>query len=322
MKIEVQILPLLNNPDKEISVNKLVELSYKIAVHYLNFNFRRVNKILSSEEITLQELALDSIATLFEYDSEKQLSQLFIAYRKWEPPVQNESDALKFLLKIVHSRVEQHISKLLRNSDPFFSKIMDWVNYAIKKNGYKKLSYLGTVYIVREDVTSISGKLITENDFNRIPLSIFSDKKNLIKNLLSYIKENLDYSPAIPLNQLIFRLKESSSSVFAVSESTTEQIEERDVESIVSSALEATFAKLSEYVTKGKISENEEIIFRKTLSDIVFDLRDGGMNKGLYKYFILNCDGLSMDVFQEKYQNKLEYLVRILKANIADELRH
>jgi len=322
MKIEIQILPLLNNPQKEISVNKLVELSYKIAVHYLNFNFRRVNKILSSEEITLQELALDSIATLFEYDSEKQLSQLFIAYRKWEPPVQNESDALKFLLKIVHSRVEQHISKLLRNSDPFFSKIMDWVNYAIKKNGYKKLSYLGTVYIVREDVTAISGKLITENDFNRIPLSIFSDKKNLIKNLLSYIKENLDYSPAIPLNQLIFRLKESSSSVFAVSESTTEQIEERDVESIVSSALEATFAKLSEYVTKGKISENEEIIFRKTLSDIVFDLRDGGMNKGLYKYFILNCDGLSMDVFQEKYQNKLEYLVRILKANIADELRH
>uniref|UniRef100_A0A832DND3 Uncharacterized protein n=1 Tax=Ignavibacterium album TaxID=591197 RepID=A0A832DND3_9BACT len=322
MKIEVQILPLLNNPDKETSVNKLVELSYKIAAQYLNFNFRRVNKILSSEELTLQELALDSIAKLFEYDSEIQLSQLFIAFRKWEPPVQNESDALKFLLKIVHSRVEQHISKLLRNSDPFFSKIMDWVNYAIKKNGYKKLSYLGTVYIVREDVTSISGKLITENDFNRIPLSVFSDKKNLIKNVLGYIEENLDYSPAVPLNQLIFRLKESSSSVFAVSESTIEQIEERDVESIVSSALEATFTKLSEYVTNGKISENEEIIFRKTLSDIVFDLRDGGMNKGLYKYFILNCDGLSMDVFQEKYQNKLEYLVRILKANIADELRH
>ncbi|MCL6494267.1 MAG: hypothetical protein K6T54_05730 [Ignavibacterium sp.] len=170
MKIEVQILPLLNNPDKETSVNKLVEVSYKIAAQYLNFNFRRVNKILSSEELTLQELALDSIATLFEYDSEKQLSQLFIALRKWEPPVQNE----------------------------------------------------------------------------------------------------------------------------------------RDVESIVSSALKATFAKLSEYVTKGKISENEEIIFRKTLSDIVFDLRDGGMNKGLYKYFILNCDGLSLDVFQEKYHNKLE----------------
>jgi len=198
---------------------------------------------------------------------------------------------------------------------------MDSVKYAMRKNGYKRLSHFGTIYIVREDVTVISGKVISDNDFNRIPTSIFSDRENLINNLFDYIEDKLNYSPAIPLNLLILRLKESSSSLFVVKESSTEQIEERDIESIVSSALESTFAKISEYVIKGKISENEEIIFRKTLSDIVIDLKDGGINKGLFMYFILNWEGLSKEVYEEKYHNKLEYFVRILKSNIAEELK-
>jgi len=198
---------------------------------------------------------------------------------------------------------------------------MDSVKYAMRKNGYKRLSHFGTIYIVREDVTVISGKVISDNDFNRIPTSIFSDRENLINNLFDYIEDKLNYSPAIPLNLLILRLKESSSSLFVVKESSTEQIEERDIESIVSSALESTFAKISEYVIKGKISENEEIIFRKTLSYIVIDLKDGGINKGLFMYFILNWEGLSKEVYEEKYHNKLEYFVRILKSNIAEELK-
>lgn len=320
MKIEFHILPLLSSLNKETSVNKLVELSYKIAHQYLKFHFHRINKILQSEEITLEELALDSIATLFAYDKEKQCIQLFTAFQSWRPPIQDENQALKFLINIVNSKVEQRVSEYFRNSDPFFSKIIDWVKYAIKKNGYKRMSHFGTVYIVREDVNFISGKVITEDDFNRIPLSVFSDKKNIIKNLFEYIEKNLNYFSAIPLNQLIFRLKESSSSLFIVSESTTEQIEERDVESIVTFALELTFDKLSDYVNKNKISEDEEIIFKKTLSDIVIDLRDGGINKGLYKYFIQNYDGLSKEVFEEKYQNKLEYLLKILKTKIAEQL--
>ena len=82
MKIEIQIFPLLNNPQKENSVNKLVEVSYKIAMHYLNFNIRRVDKILKSEEITLQELALDSIATLFDYNNGNKFNQLYIAFQR------------------------------------------------------------------------------------------------------------------------------------------------------------------------------------------------------------------------------------------------
>jgi hypothetical protein len=239
---------------------------------------------------------------LFAYNKEKQCIQLFTAFQSWEPPIQNENQALKFLINIVNSKVEQRISEYFRNSDPFFSKIMDWVKYAIKKNNCKNISYLGKIYIVRKDINSISGKVIGEDDFNRIPLSIISDKKNFINKLFDYIQENTDYFLAIPLNQLIFRLKESSSSLFILSETTTEHIENSDIKSIVDITLKSTFNKLSEYVNKNKMSEFEEIVFKKTLCYIAADLQDGGLIKGLYKYFIQNYDGLSKDIFKEKYQ--------------------
>ncbi|MCX8106002.1 MAG: hypothetical protein N3D80_09050 [Ignavibacterium album] len=321
MKSSVEILPLLLNPDCPHSRRKLIEVSYRIAQNYVSYNHRRVKKILISEEITPAELALEAISSLFEVDGNKRFTVINDALEKWLPPVSSEEEALFFLNKLVQKKTEQHISKLLRQADPFFSRLLDKINYHIKKNGYQKIHFLGNVYIVPGEFQKISGRVIKEEDFNNIPKSLFNLSSGLLANLFNYLEQETEFSKAIPLNLLIFRLKETESSLFEIDESTSDYIEKSNVDSIIQKALNSTLQKLNEsYLQKNKIDKNELLLFEKTLRDIAFDLKDGGVNPGLHKYLFAHSPNISPELYSQRYRNILEYLFKLLKQNIAYEL--
>lgn len=323
MKTSLEILSLLSNLNNcTLARNKLIEVSYKIALTYLKYNFRRVKKILNSEEITPKELALDSIASLFESDEQNRFIVIEDAIKRWNPPINSEKEAEFFLTKLVESKIEQHISLLLRQSDPFFSRLLDRINYQIKKKGFKKKHFLGNAYIVSTETDSISGCVIKEDDFNAIPISIFRRKENLLENIFNYLEKETDFALAIPLNLLIFRLKEIESSSFEVSEITSDYLEQRNVDSIVELALSNTLLKLQKsYKDKNKCDSDEIELFEKALRDIAFDLKDGGVSPGLYKYLVVHKPDITQDIYAEKYRNMLEYLFKILKQNIAEKIK-
>lgn len=322
MKTSLEILSLLSNLNCTVARNKIIEVSYKIALTYLRYNFRKVKKILNSEEITLKELALESIASLFESDEQNRFIVIEDAIRRWNPQINSEKEAEFFLTKLVESKIEQHISLLLRQSDPFFSRLLDRINYQIKKKGLKKKYFLGNAYIVSKETNSISGCVIKEDDFNAIPLQIFCKKENLLENIFNYLEKETDFATAIPLNLLIFRLKEIESSLFEVSEITSDYLEQRNVDSIVELALRKTLLKLyKSYKDKNKSDSDEIELIEKALRDIAFDLKDGGVNPGLYKYLIAHKPEITQDIYAEKYRNILEYLFKILKQNIAEKIK-
>lgn len=318
-----RILYLLNNCITSKEKKELIEVSYKIALQYVLYNHRRVKKILLHEDLTPKELALDAIASLFETDENGQFILINRALEKWVPPVKTESDALFFLNKLIQKRVEQHISKLLREMDPFFSKLLDKVNYQIKKYGYKKINYLGNIYIVPFKQDIVSGRIIREDEFNQISLSVFNCEENLIKNIFEYLEKETEFTLAIPLNLLILRLKELETSVFEFSEITNDDVKENYLETLLQKALQNTFYKLNNsYLKKGKLSKEEYSMFEKALTDIANDLKDGGVNPGLHKYLMLQNEEITMEIYFERYRNILEYMFKILKKEIAMQLKN
>ncbi len=316
-----QILQLFSTLDSQQSINKLVEVCYKIASGYLHFRYKKIHRIILRDEISVEDIAIDSIASLFEKDNSGYFHNILKPFKSWQPQIITEEEALYFLIKLIQKRVEQHISFLLRESDPFFSKLMDSVNYLVKKHNFKKFTYFGTVFIINSDCERISGNTIPIEEFEKLPASLIIGKKNLLQNIFQYLTSETCYTAAIPFNALIYKLKELNIALYKINESTTEQDDSIEVDSIVTEALKKTLIKLNEsYLSKDKLTFEEGEKFRNSLLDIANDMKDGGIQPGLYRYLMAHFDGLDEETYKHKYHNILEYLVKVLKQNIADEL--
>lgn len=51
------------------------------------------------------------------------------------------------------------------------------------------------------------------------------------------------------------------------------------------------------------------------------DLKNGGVNPGLFKYIEPYINNLSKEEYQLKYHNILEYLLKLMKNKIGEMLR-
>ena len=223
----------------------MIEICQTIALSYLHYNYRKVYKFLQNENLTLEEFALDALAPLFCKDEQNNIISIQVSFNNWQPEIKTEDDALFFLNKIVASRVEQHIYSFLKEEDPFFSKILDSVNYLIKTQGYKKSQSLGKTYIIKSDDEICDTLFISPQEFENIPAPLFSDKKKLIPNLIDYLEKETKFVAAIPLNDLIYRLKHINFSEYAAVESSDNTRNQFEMNEIINIGLTSSLKKLN-----------------------------------------------------------------------------
>jgi len=108
MERKTEILPFFTNPDfrqSQILLNSIIEKAYQIAVKYLHYHQKKIINLLFREEITVQELAIDSIAELFIKSENEDLNLLQQTFLGWQPAINTEEDVLFFLNKVVAGKV-------------------------------------------------------------------------------------------------------------------------------------------------------------------------------------------------------------------------
>ena len=300
------------------ALNSLIENCFKIAVHYAQVNSKKVFRQLTNETESVVDIAIDSIAPLFLSNSQNEL-QISRIFRKWGNKINSEQDALYFLNRIVSKRVNQRITHILKESDPFFAKIYDSVGYLIKKNGFKKQNYFGTVFIVEK---KIKYSVIDNDTFNSLPVELFISQDKMIYNLLNYIENETEYFPAIPVNTLVNKIKHISFEGYFEANESTNHLLNYELKESVNLGLNNAMQKLYySYIENKKLTESEIQSFENTLNDIAFDLKNGGLKPGLYDYLKINMPELKKELFHLKYQNILEYLLKIMKKRVAAELK-
>ncbi len=314
-----EILQAVSNQNIERpELNQLIELTQSFAYTNLKFRYRKLAKVLMVEDLTLNEMAIDAIAPLFEINTDGILIRIKSAFDKWEPAITNEEAALFFLSRIASKSTEKYVSELLRSSDPFFSKILRSVNYIIERGGYRKKQILGVTYIVKEEGVDI-GRLPDNQCIYDLPSYLFKDNKNILNHIFEYMKENTGKAEAIPLNALVLKIKNTGMAVF--DQPVSAALNGLEIESIVNRALKAVFKKLeTSYADTKKIDEKEELAIKRALSKIAADLKDGGINPGLQKYLMKEIDSLTFEDYRTNYQNILEYLFKMLKKEIIEHL--
>jgi hypothetical protein len=295
-------------------------MAQKFASSYLKYRYKNLHKVFLAEDVTLDELAIDAIAPLFERNDDGVFVKLKTAFENWQPPIETEEKAQFFLNRLVSKSIEKYASELLRDSDPFFSKILDSVNYQIEKHGFKKKQILGTTYIVDDENPKRIGCLPDAQFILELPVSLFLNSSIYISSIFNFLRNNADKEIAIPLNALVHKLKMVSTSINNFN-NKVELSNEFSVDSILENAFKATIKKLDEsYMNKGKVSVSEKIRIEKALLTISADLKDGGINPGLHKYFLEQFHELNFDGYRNKFQNVFEYLYKEFRKEIIRHL--
>ena len=314
------LVSLKTSQISRVEVNYLIETAQSYAYTYLKYRYKNLDKIFLAEDVTLNELAIDAIAPLFERNDDGTLIKIKAAFENWQPQIETEEKAQFFLNKMVAKSVEKYVSELLRDSDPFFSKLLDSVNYQVEKHDYKKKQILGTTYIIENENLKRIGCLPDAQFILDLPAELFLDTGTMLHNIFAHLKNQNEKEPAIPLNALINKLKRIKSNNLNFSDKV-EFGNELTIESILENALKKSFHKLDEsYFDKGKISVQEKLGIEKALRNISFDMKDGGINPGLHRYFLEQFPAVSFIDYQHKYQNVFEYLYKVLRKEIVKQL--
>ena len=144
----------------------------------------------------------------------------------------------------------------------------------------------------------------------------------MIYNLLNYIENETEYFPAIPVNTLVNKIKHISFEGYFEANESTNHLLNYELKESVNLGLNNAMQKLYySYIENKKLTESEIQSFENTLNDIAFDLKNGGLKPGLYDYLKINMPELKKELFHLKYQNILEYLLKIMKKRVAAELK-
>ena len=209
----------------------------------------------------------------------------------------------------------------MREADPITAKILDSLNYSIKKNGYKKEIFLGQKFICNSINKNLNRHIITAIELQNLPSYYFRNTDKIFENIFCYFEKDLESYTAIPLNLLAARIKSIRSSLDN-NELKNETIESSIfVDEVISYGYNLAYSILiNSYFKKGKISKIELEAFNKTLHDLAKDLENGGINPGLFKYFKKHMNSISEEIYLKKYHNKLEYLLKVMRTKIKDIL--
>ncbi|MCK5455957.1 MAG: hypothetical protein KAI45_02445, partial [Melioribacteraceae bacterium] len=229
-----------NNYIENRNFNFLVEKIFKIAHTYICHNRTRIPSFIL-EGGSKQDLAIEAVSEFF-IKNKNNFYSISNSFNNWVPNITNENEALFFLYKIISLRVEQFITKSLKEADPITAKILDSLKYTIKVNGYKKEIFLGQKFICNSANKNLNRHIVTAIEMQNLPSYYFQNTDKTFENIFNCFEKDLDSYTAIPLSILAARIKLIRSSLDD-NESKNETIESSIfVDDVVSSGYNLAYS--------------------------------------------------------------------------------
>lgn len=320
MKISfLDLLAKLRDPSIGIEkLNEAVLLTVSIAYRLINKNQKEFG--INIPYVSSRELAEDAITPLFLIDTDGQLP-IRKSLLNWNKEINDEASARYFLFNIVQNRIVQESAKKLKESDPFFAKILRSINNLVERGKYKKLNWFGITYLVMPHIDQFNEKPVDPEFTEKLPSPLFQGSaESIVNKLMDYLK-NEGHFQAVPQNALVRKIKHVNALFFSQSDSNTTNMHleaKLDIQKIALYSMDAVNQRIEDfYLKKERITPEVGEIFKKIINRFTIDLQDGGISRGLYEYMYEYLPHLSKEEYYSKYQQPLDYLLRLLKKEIA-----
>lgn len=332
MELKSLISSIISQDAPPGSINEFIFLCRKIALVHLRRKIGNGHLSLDFFHTTLDDLALDTIADLFNRDEEGRFIQLQAYFEGLSIEESSEENLLTHTRRLVCSRVNQNLFRLYQEIDPSLGKILRNVKLAV--------GALQSFVVVERfnEQCIVPGMCETLEHLPKIERTDLEQEMHLRANgtesipsllakLSQYLREQTDRSRIISLMDvaITFRSVYSSKHEGALEEPHQgDHLVENEARVIIESVCRTTKDELQErYVEKQKVEtamyENYFKVIQQTMVSQI--IGRNGEGDSLFESLRAFVPDLAREEYNKRHKSKLEYLARLTRKRVTEQLK-
>lgn len=342
------ILVTVSDSPHRLAVKHVVECCHRFALPYLFNKAKRGRLQLELLGLSLNDLALDSIAELFRRDDTGVFPLLRDYFDATHVSNQTDRELQVALRRLVFSKVNESLFRRYREADPNLGKIIRNIKDAVAANPRLRQVRRGNRDWVRvlpsnpngqrraSVPTSSSNGLASQRRLAIAPPEVieayFSSTldwrhqvRDLTTQLIEFFQQHPYYASEYPLVNLAMAMRASFAHVVEV-DTNEDQSEAAflpfEVEEAIQGATDwVEEDKRSWYVDQGKVSAPTYKAYFAAIRAILEGqyVYEAGATSN-YEVFTQHLPGLSKTAYQQEHRNVLEYMVKLARTRTLQRL--
>jgi len=313
------------------SVKELLLLCRKIAVIHLRKKITTGRLNPSFFALSIDDIALDCIADLFQKDESGAMFQLVAYYGGLSLESTSEEELLVHTRRLVFSKVGQGLFRLYNEADPSLGKILRNLKLAIQSlQNFKVVDRFGEQYMVPAMCRTLEHlPPIDREGIMRHLGSQRSQSENIpsiLANLSRALREQTSSSRLVSMMDLALAIR----SMYAATDEATEPygfIDESDrdnARNIIGQSVRMLKGEmLEQYVGRKGIDrtmyDNYFLVIQQNLEERI--IGNDGELFSFYDRLFGFAGSLTKDEYQRMHKSKLEYLGRLAHERALRELK-
>lgn len=329
------LLPLLLTGEASHSqINEMVRIAHHFAVIRLKQLIGSGKLHLQSFPLTVESIAFDCIADIFERDAEGTFIELLHYFSDDRHPQNVSSDSLMIYFRsLVFTKLNDGIFRLYRENDPVFSKILRNIKNALDKSpDIVTEDRFGIVFLHFSEEEKLNAHLpdYPLEELEGELTGVFKNgdsSKIFLEKLKHIICSQSDYRRMISLFDCALLLKRASAfhkvpldDIFSNDDSMLGQ----DIQSIVVKTLQNIQRDLTKrYVLSGKFTAEQFKFYFCAIEEMILDtyVQSDGSEKSYDQYLQQFIAGLSYNDYRAHHRVHFEYMVKLAKKAVKEQLK-
>ncbi len=336
MKIKRILTATLCDRPERAAVNKLVDECYRLALAYLQKKARSGYLLPQLFGLTLEDLALDCFADLFQRDARGRFNLLdqYFASVKWQE--MDDQDLYIVLRRLIFSKVNEGLFRRYREADPTLAKIIRNIKDAVKADSRLQLErYNGSAWLIvgNVDEVELSGAPIAPVEVLEAHLIAHlcqsASSHELVSSFVEFVAEHPYYCNAYPVTGFAQAIRAAYVHVGETSEEASAAQEQllrpEEVEQAIEQATQRVQTVMHDsYVKKGKVHVSTFETYFHTVRDILTAqfVRDAMPVGSYFDALKTYIPSLSRGSYSQDHRNILEYITKLSRSQLLVYLKN
>lgn len=327
---------VFQNPPDPTAVRRLVDFCHRLARVYICREARNTKySLVAHFGLSIDDLALDCIADLFERSDDGQFVQLveYLDGSGWETMSKNELRCA--LRRLVFSKVNDGFFRRHREADPNLARIIRNVKLAVRSHATLRLKrHLGDRWLF----TVTKGDAST--DLPKAPPSVLknylvtwmngtSNIPHTVEALCAFADDHPDYMPGYPLTQFAQLVQTAFVHLHPETNGTEStnvmaELNREDTLAVIKQVVQTVKKDMYDsYVGRGKVSEETFKAYFFAIENLLVSryVEPNREEPSFYEALQDHLPDLEHDAYRSEHRHRFEYLVKKMRPIFLNEMK-